>query len=58
MIRVCHVCGRGFVDVRRYTLQDTPLTCAICRRGGKPLSRLVNGRTREEDDRKDRERKS
>jgi hypothetical protein len=57
MIRFCRVCGRGFVDVRRYSKQDEPLCCAVCRRGGKPLSKLVGGRTREEAERKDRERK-
>lgn len=47
MIRFCHACGRGFVDVVRRKKGDTPpLLCAICRRGGKPLSRLVGGKPR------------
>ena len=52
-IRQCHVCNRGFVDVWRPKGDAPPLTCAVCRRGGKPLSRLVGGRTREEAERKD-----
>lgn len=53
MIRQCHVCGRGFADIWRPKGNPPPLTCAVCRRGGKPLSRLVGGRTREEAERKD-----
>lgn len=53
MIRFCHACNRGFVDAVRRRKGDTPpLLCATCRRGGKPLSRLVGGRTREEAERK------
>ena len=43
MIRQCHVCNRGFVDVWRPKGEVPPFTCAVCRRGGKPLSRLVGG---------------
>jgi hypothetical protein len=58
VIRQCHVCGRGFVDVYRPEPHPIPLACATCRRGGKPLSRLVGGRTREEAERRDRAREA
>lgn len=53
MIRQCHVCGRGFVDVDRRKKDDLPpMLCATCRRGGRPLSCLVGGRPREEAERR------
>lgn len=54
MIRFCRNadCGRGFVDVTRKRGEEPPLLCAQCRRGGKPLSRLVGGRSREEAERR------
>lgn len=60
MIRFCQntKCGRGFVDVARRKGEAVPLLCSTCRRGGKPLSRLVGGRTREEAERKQREREA
>lgn len=59
MIRFCHACQRGFVDAQRRRKSDTPpLLCATCRRGGKPLSRLVGGKPREEAERKQREREA
>lgn len=61
MIRFCQnpACARGFVDVVRRKRGDVPpMLCATCRRGGKPLSRLVGGRTRDEAERKQRERES
>ena len=59
MIRFCHACQRGFVDVQRQRKGDAPpLLCVTCRRGGKPLSRLVGGRSREEAERKQREREA
>lgn len=48
MIRFCRVCGRGFVDLVRKKGEER-MACATCRRGGKPLSRLVNGRPREKE---------
>lgn len=59
MIRFCQntKCGRGFVDVYRPKTNDTPpLLCAICRRGGKPLSSLVGGKPRDEAERIERKR--
>lgn len=60
MIRFCMnpSCGRGFVDVRRKRGEEPPMLCATCRRGCRPLSRLVGGRTREEAERKQREREA
>lgn len=57
MIRFCQnsACGRGFVDVARRAGEE-PKLCAQCRRGGKPLSRLVGGRSREEAERRQVER--
>ena len=47
MIRFCRVCGRGFVDINRKKGEERQ-ACAQCRRpGGKPLSRLVDGKPRE-----------
>ena len=53
--RFCHACGRGFVDVYR-KLSEAPMLCAICRRGGKPLSCLVGGRSRAEAEKRQLER--
>lgn len=60
MIRFCQntTCGRGFVDVARKRGEAVPLLCATCRRGGKPLSRLVGGKPREEAERKQRAREA
>lgn len=59
MIRFCQnaACGRGFVDVARRKGAEVPMLCAQCRRpGGKPLSKLVGGRSREEAERRQVER--
>ena len=61
MIRFCQnpACGRGFVDVaRRKRGEVAPMLCATCRRGGKPLSRLVGGRSREEAEKRQRAREA
>jgi len=52
MIRFCRnpECGRGFVDIARKKGEQPPMLCATCRRGGKPLSRLVGGQPREADE--------
>ena len=58
MIRQCHICGRGFVDIWRPKGNPPPLTCSTCSRGRKPLSRLVGGLSRDEAEKRQREREA
>lgn len=60
MIRICRntACGRGYVDTVRKPGEAVPMLCATCRRGGRPLSRLVGGSSREEAEARQREREA